>query len=150
MNSEFPALVRKNFDFLFDKFGFSIKSEKYTDYPLSEWVILLTSKNLYFQVSIDKGLINVSLGIPGRNERPIDLMFVLMYATKNLEWNYIWPGGQVNEQYYDKQLQHVARALSENFEKIRSTVQEITKSKKEKKHFDKFVREYFQKNLLGF
>ena len=146
-NSEFPDLVINNFKFLFENQGFSIRSKQYTGHPLSEWIIVLTSEELDIQISIDKGLVCINLGIPDKKEMSIDLMFILMYITKNFEWNYLWPGGQINAQYYDKQLQHIATALSANFKVIKQTVQEITISKKEKKYFENFVKEYFQKSL---
>jgi hypothetical protein len=139
-NPNFPNLVKKHFEFLLTHHGFSNTSEKFTGFPLSEWIITLCSVELCVQVSIDKSQVFIDLGIPATNKEWFDLMYILMYITKNGQWKYSWPNGAINDEYYDNQLAHLAVILKENFDAIKKEVITITTDKIHRKSFQKFMR----------
>jgi hypothetical protein len=139
-NLYFPDLVKRHFEFLLAKNRFSITSETYTGFPLAEWIVNLCADELCIRVSIDKSQVFIDIGLPGKDMEWLDLMYVMMYISKDHKWKYLWPSGAINEQYYDKQLAHLSGILKEYQEQIKRQVINIANDRDEKRRFEKFIR----------
>lgn len=140
LNQNFPDQVRRQFNFLFVKYGFTLEDKKYTEFRYSEWLVRLCSDELCIRISIDKAQVFVDVGIPRDTIDWLDLMYVMMFLTNDVNtWKYLWLDGEVNEEHYDKQLSYLSKILEENFAKIRDTTISIMSDKNEKKRFMKIM-----------
>ncbi len=139
-NSNFPNLVKRHFDFLLTTHGFLVTSEIFTGFPLSEWMMDLCSERLCIRVSLDKAQVFIDVGVPAKEIQWFDLMYMMMYITNNDEWQYLWPGGKIDDSYYDKQLAYLSNIIQEYLEQLKSEVAIIATSKARKRQFEKFIR----------
>jgi len=144
---DFPTLVEKNFDFLFNE-GYYVKSKEYSGFPLAEWAIVLCSQNLSIEILIDKAYVELNLTIPGKEDIRLDLMFVMVYLSNNEEWKYPRLKGEINTDFYNKQLERLSTILRENLAEIEGKVIKIVTDPQEKRKFDKFARKHFDKLTL--
>lgn len=139
-NSNFPNQVRSHFEFLLTTQGFSVTSELFTGFRLSEWILDLCSESLCIRVSLDKAHVFIDVGLPGDDIKWLDLIHVITYITKNDEWKYLWPGGNINDEYYDKQLAYLSNLVKAYLEQIKSLVTTISTDQAQKQEFEKFIR----------
>ena len=139
-NSNFPNLVKSHFDFLLAAHGFSVTSELFTGFPLSEWIIDLCSERLCIRVSLDKAQVFIDVGSPADEVKWLDLMSVMMYMTSNDEWKYLWPKGKINDEYYSKQLAYLSSVVKEYLEQITAEVTAIATDRARQRQFEKFLR----------
>lgn len=143
LNQSFPDQVRRQFDFLFVKHGFTLEDKKYTEFPYSEWLVRLCSDELCIRVSIDKSQVFVDVGVPRDKIDWLDLMYLMIFLTNDVNtWKYLWIDGEVNEEHYDKQLRYLSKTLEENYAKIKEATINIKANKNEKKRFMKIISKY--------